>query len=59
MMFAMLKKADLKNAGVYREYCPMAFDEKGAYWLSNDPEIKNPYFGNKMLDCGDVEDSLK
>ena len=58
-MFAMLKQADLKNAGIYREYCPMAFNEKGAYWLSNDPEIKNPYFGEKMLECGEVTDSLK
>lgn len=58
-MFDMLKKADLKNAGVYREYCPMAFNEKGAYWLSNTDVIKNPYFGDKMLECGEVADSLK
>jgi hypothetical protein len=58
-MFQLLKKAELKNAGVYREYCPMAFNDKGAYWLSDDPEIKNPYFGKKMLECGEVTDSLK
>lgn len=58
-MFAMLKAANLKNAGVYRQYCPMAFNEKGAYWLSNETEIKNPYYGKKMLECGEVTDSLK
>jgi len=43
---------------VYWEYCPMAFDKQGAYWMSNEREIKNPYFGNEMLNCGSVEDSL-
>ena len=58
-MYALLKKVDIKNAGIYHEHCPMALNEKGAYWLSDESEIKNPYFGKKMLECGDVEDSLK
>ena len=58
-MYNMLKTVELKNAGVYRQYCPMAFNDKGAYWLSNEAEIKNPYFGKKMLECGEVTDSLK
>jgi len=58
-MFGLLKAANLRNAGVYRQYCPMAFNEKGAYWLSNETEIKNPYYGKKMLECGEVTDSLK
>lgn len=59
VFFVLLQKVQLKNANVYREFCPMAFNEKGAYWLSNESEIKNPYFGKKMLECGDVADSLK
>jgi Cu(I)/Ag(I) efflux system membrane fusion protein len=43
---------------VYWQYCPMAFNDKGAYWLSNNPVIMNPYFGNEMLHCGTTEDSL-
>lgn len=43
---------------VYYQFCPMAFNDKGAYWLSNDREIRNPYFGDKMLKCGSVKDSL-
>lgn len=58
-MFSLLKEADLKHAGVYRQYCPMAFNDKGAYWLSNEEGIRNPYFGKKMLECGEVTDSLK
>ena len=57
-MFNLVKTAGLKNGGVYRQYCPMAFNDKGAYWLSNEEEIKNPYFGKKMLECGEVRDSL-
>ncbi len=58
-MFGLLKAADLKNAHIYQEYCPMAFNEKGAHWLSDDSYIKNPYFGKKMLECGEVTDVLK
>lgn len=43
---------------VYWQYCPMAFNNKGAYWLSNERDIKNPYFGAQMLECGSTEDSL-
>lgn len=43
---------------IYKQYCPMAFDFKGAYWLSNSKEINNPYFGDKMLRCGTVKDTL-
>jgi Cu(I)/Ag(I) efflux system membrane fusion protein len=42
----------------YYQYCPMAFDSKGAYWISNETEIRNPYFGEKMLKCGETKDTL-
>lgn len=57
-MFKVLKKANLRHGGVYQEFCPMAFNDKGAYWLSAESEIKNPYFGKKMMECGEVRDSL-
>jgi Cu(I)/Ag(I) efflux system membrane fusion protein len=57
-IYALLKGAKLEHAGVYQQYCPMAFNDKGAYWLSNEAEIKNPYFGKKMMECGEVKDSL-
>lgn len=44
---------------VYYQYCPMAFEDKGAYWLSNADSIRNPYFGKKMLTCGEVKETLK
>lgn len=57
-LYHALDAVHMKNSGVYQEFCPMAFDNKGAHWLSNDPEIKNPYFGSKMLECGEVTDTL-
>lgn len=51
----------IKPAGttIYYQYCPMAFDDKGAYWLSNADSIRNPYFGKKMLTCGETKETLK
>jgi hypothetical protein len=43
---------------LFKVYCSMAFDFKGAYWISKDTIKRNPYFGNEMLDCGDIIDSL-
>ncbi len=43
---------------LYKEYCPMAFNDKGAWWLSAKSEIRNPYFGDKMLECGEVQEVL-
>ncbi|MBS1616549.1 MAG: DUF3347 domain-containing protein [Bacteroidetes bacterium] len=57
-LYAVLRAAELKNGGVYLEHCPMAMDDKGANWLSAESEIKNPYFGKKMIECGSVTDSL-
>lgn len=58
MLFDLVKNTGLKGKTVYHHYCPMAFDDKGAYWLSDKPEILNPYFGNKMLHCGETKDTL-
>ncbi|MBX2968448.1 MAG: efflux RND transporter periplasmic adaptor subunit [Cyclobacteriaceae bacterium] len=43
----------LTSEKAYRAYCPMAFDDTGAYWLSEFEDIKNPYFGASMLKCGE------
>ncbi|MDP9078481.1 MAG: DUF3347 domain-containing protein [Bacteroidota bacterium] len=53
-MYSLLKGVKMNTATIYQEYCPM----KKAYWLSESNEIKNPYFGSKMLDCGKVTETL-
>jgi Cu(I)/Ag(I) efflux system membrane fusion protein len=37
----------------------MAFKDKGAFWLSGEKEIKNPYFGEAMLTCGEVKEAFQ
>jgi hypothetical protein len=44
---------------LYRDYCPMYNNEKGAMWISEAKEIKNPYLGKKMSGCGSVKEELK
>lgn len=58
MLFDLVKNTGLKGHTIYHQYCPMAFDDKGAYWLSDKADIQNPYFGHKMLTCGETKDSL-
>ncbi|MDF0706212.1 efflux RND transporter periplasmic adaptor subunit [Flagellimonas okinawensis] len=43
---------------IYEQFCPMADNNKGAYWLSTTKEIKNPYFGEAMLTCGEITDEM-
>ena len=44
---------------LYQTFCPMYNNNKGAIWLSETKEIKNPYFGSKMLTCGEVQEEIK
>ena len=44
---------------LYKVFCPMYNDGKGAFWLSESKEIKNPYYGKEMLTCGTIKEELK
>ena len=46
------------DSPVYVQFCPMANDDKGAAWLSRDFEIRNPYFGDQMLKCGNIQEEI-
>jgi hypothetical protein len=43
---------------LYQDFCPMANNNKGAYWISEVKDIKNPYFGDKMMKCGSVKKQI-
>ena len=53
-----LVKDQLSMGEIYLEYCPMANKNTGGKWLSNEKEIKNPYFGSMMLNCGAVKETI-
>lgn len=42
---------------LYKDRCPMFDDKKGAIWLSETKEIRNPYYGAEMIGCGELEES--
>ncbi|PAW95359.1 hypothetical protein CKK33_18385 [Mucilaginibacter sp. MD40] len=44
---------------LYVDRCPMFNDKKGAIWLSETKEIKNPYLGSAMPTCGSIKEELK
>lgn len=58
VLWSLTRTVRYDGGKVYYQHCPMAFDNQGAYWLSNTAEIRNPYFGHKMLTCGSIEDSI-
>ncbi|MFT5602787.1 MAG: Cu(I)/Ag(I) efflux system membrane fusion protein [Flavobacteriales bacterium] len=53
-MVDLIKVFGVNDQTYYVQFCPMAFDD-GGFWLSSDKKILNPYFGDKMLNCGSVE----
>ncbi len=52
---ALAGKFKLSDQPVYLQYCPMA----NASWLSREKEIRNPYYGSAMLNCGEVKKTFK
>lgn len=56
---SLVKKSGLNGGTLYVDFCPMAMNDKGAYWVSASKEIKNPYFGEKMMTCGEIKDTVK
>ena len=54
-MYEVLNGLKMNNSTLYEQYCPM----KKAYWLSETPTIKNPYYSDKMMaTCGSTKATL-
>ena len=58
-LYSSIKIFGVEGLDAYYQFCPMAFDNKGAFWISDEKEISNPYFGEKMLRCGETKETLK
>ncbi|SDR67919.1 membrane fusion protein, Cu(I)/Ag(I) efflux system [Gillisia sp. Hel1_33_143] len=43
---------------LYVDFCPMANNNKGAFWLSADQEIQNPFMAADMRSCGEVKQEI-
>lgn len=57
-LYDLIRTVQYDRAVVYHAYCPMAFDDQGANWLSSESGIRNPYIPRKMLTCGEIKDSI-
>lgn len=58
IMYCTIKSFGLKQGGLYAMYCPKVFDVKGAYWISDTKDTRNPYLGSKMGSCGEIREVL-
>lgn len=52
-LITYLKQHPGDRADLEVVHCPMAFNNKGAFWVQRVGEIINPYHGMMMLHCGD------
>jgi len=57
-LFRSIKQFGVDENTVYYQYCPMAIGNQGAYWLSEEKDINNPYFGETMLKCGETRETI-
>lgn len=54
----VLLEGNITSGELYLAHCPMAKNNSGANWISNSNEIMNPYFGDKMMKCGYIKNTL-
>ena len=55
LIWPIVNNAHQDHRDMYYMYCPM----KKTYWISAEPEIRNPYYGAVMLTCGNIADKKK
>ncbi|MGJ5640574.1 DUF3347 domain-containing protein [Formosa sp. S-31] len=48
----------ITSGEIYEQHCPMALNG-GANWFAVEKEVNNPYYGDAMLHCGVVQETLK
>ncbi len=56
--YNIAKMTGVMKGKLFQQFCPMAFNDKGDFWLSGEKQVMNPYFGDKMLHCGKVMEAL-
>ncbi len=57
-LVAIAGNLELLDYTLYVQKCPMANNNQGATWLSTEKEIRNPYYGDKMLTCGSITNTF-
>lgn len=58
-LIEMVRNFDEVNDKLFVQFCPMADNNNGAFWLSKEEQVLNPYFGDVMLKCGSVKEVIE
>ena len=53
-LWVLLKEFPAHERELFYNYCPM----KKQYWIDQESTIRNPFYGNKMLSCGQTIERL-
>jgi len=56
--YALVKAFKAHDETLYLQHCPMANKDQGGHWISQTSEVRNPYFGDQMLKCGETRETL-
>lgn len=59
VLYKSVKAFGLDKTTTYYQYCSMANDNEGGYWLSSSKDIRNPFLGKDMLGCGETRETLQ
>lgn len=57
-MWSLTRTVRYEGQKVYYHFCQSSLDNSGAYWLSDNKAIRNPYSAENATPCGEVTDSL-
>ena len=57
-MITLVETFQSPGGRLFVQFCPMANNDQGAFWLSSQEEIRNPYYGDMMLTCGEVRNEI-
>jgi hypothetical protein len=57
-LYDLIRTVHYDGQVIYHFYCSEAFADQGASWLSNSIEVRNPFIPTKMLNCGELKDTI-
>ncbi len=57
-LFDLIRTVQYNQTILYRFYCDKAFEDQGAFWISDQTSLNNPYQSMSKAPCGEIKDTL-
>ena len=57
LLTPVFKSSGLTSGSLYVAHCPMY--NGGSDWLTAEKEVKNPFYGSQMPECGKITEAIK